>query len=367
MCLRSRIMGGAGLGSANDGSFTPTFWPTWATVHLDAPLSVSTTTATTSRETAPGERRAIRQTIAVAMWFWSGLVAVKQWPNGHERRGCHTAACSGVSLLAGRSNVHCPLRQRWCAMPHRLSFSKLGLATKCLYGFRGDVPTFERPTGDAAAKGRIVHSLVEARVTGHAAIEDANPHLLSEAKAVFEGPLVGFVDSRKWTVCERGYRYDSIRDTCANGPRRGEPAYDDVPDHVLYGTVDLVAIEDDTAIIIDIKTGRPPEDSEQLYGQAVAVSRRFGVSNARVMYARALKTKLELLNEELLDADRLDAEAGRIRRRLRLRPNAEPNPGDHCWKCDAWQACPAKREERDRYVEHEPPPAALYADDARLF
>ena len=241
--------------------------------------------------------------------------------------------------------------------------SKLGTATKCLHGFRGDVPTFPRPTGDPAERGKIVHSLVESRVNGTPFSYDGSLTLLAEAKAIFAGPLTGFVDSRKWTVCERGYRYDSVNDTCVDGPRRGEPGYEDVPDHVLYGTVDLVAIEGDTALVVDVKTGKPPKDPEQLYGQAVAISRRFGVPNARVMYARALKTKLELLDEELLDADRLDAEAGRIRRRLRLLPDAEPERGEWCWNCDTRPVC--SKWPRDEYIPADPP-SGLFDDNARL-
>lgn len=243
--------------------------------------------------------------------------------------------------------------------------SKLGLASKCLYSFRSDVPVVERPTGKAAALGRIVHSLAEAHVTGSAFADDVDATLLAEAKAIFDGPLRGFLDSMTWTVCERGYEYDSETDTCKEGPRRGEPGYGNVAPTVLYGTVDLVHVDGDSALVVDLKTGKPPTDAEQLYGQAVAISRRFGVNQVRTMYARALKTKLDQLDDETLDEDRLDAEAGRIRRRLRLLPTAEPSPGEHCWKCDAWSVCPAK--EHDRYVPPDPPAEPeLYDNNSRL-
>ena len=254
---------------------------------------------------------------------------------------------------------------------NRLSFSRLGLAAKCLYSFRPDVDVPERSSGRPAAIGRIVHALVEARVTGKAMADDVDANLLAEAMAIFEGPLLGFVDSRRWTVCEAGYRYDSRDDRCEDGPRRGEPGYDDVPSYVLHGTVDLVEVdrEASTALVVDVKTGKPPSDAEQILGQGVAISRRFGVKTVRVQYARALKTKLDILNDEVLDEDRLDAEAGRIARRLRMLPMAEPNEGEWCQKlwCPAWSVCPAKRD-RDDYV---PPPApaeaSLYDDTVRLF
>jgi hypothetical protein len=224
-----------------------------------------------------------------------------------------------------------------------------------------------RAAGRQAQIGSIVHALVEAAVIGFSELGDVDPTVLAEAKEIFDGPLSGFVASKKWAVCERGFRYDSLLDQCTDGPRRGEPGYEDVPDRVLPGTVDLVAIEGDTADVVDVKTGRAPSDSEQLYAQAVAIQRRFGVSTVRVRYARALKTKLEVLNEEVLDADRLDAEAGRISRLLRKLPVSEPVRGKaYCWKCDARPVCPAWTND-DYYVDPEPPDSRLYEEEVRLF
>jgi hypothetical protein len=225
--------------------------------------------------------------------------------------------------------------------------SKIGLAYHCAYGFREDVTAPPRQVGRAARIGSAVHAIVESIVNKTPLDDTAHePDVLAEAFAIAEGPLAGFLASRPWTICEVGYRYDSSRDTCERGPRRGEDGYDDVPTHVLHGTVDLVHIDGEHALCADLKTGKPPEDAEQLYAQAVAISRAYGVKTVRVQYARALKTKLEILNDETLDADRLDAEAGRQARLLRVLPSSDPTPGPHCWKCDAWQSCPAKRDDR---------------------
>ncbi len=53
------------------------------------------------------------------------------------------------------------------------------------------------------------------------------------------------------------------------------------------------------------------------------------------------KTKCDEPKWVHLDADALDEQAGRIARLLRTLPSAEPNPGDHCWRCDARPGCPA--------------------------
>lgn len=230
--------------------------------------------------------------------------------------------------------------------------SKIGMAYHCAYGFREDVPSLPRLVGRAARVGSATHAIVDS-VVNKTPLDDTahDPAELAEAFAIYEGPLTGFVASRPWTICEHGYRYDSIADTAERGPRRGEDGYDDVPAHVLHGTVDLVHIEGDEALCVDLKTGKPPEDAEQLYAQAVAISRAHRVKRVRVQYARALKTKLDILNDELLDEDRLDAEAGRQARLLRMLPTSQPTPGEWCWKCDAWQSCPAKRDARERELE----------------
>ena len=249
---------------------------------------------------------------------------------------------------------------------NRMSMSASGLAAKCLYGFRLDVRQFPRPIYRATQVGTVTHHCVEKKRNGAAndhGITDTT--IIADAETIFAGPLSGFVDSRPWTACEIGMRYDSINDTATEGPKRGEPGYDDVIASVLRGTLDLVHVEGDTGLVVDVKTGKPPTDSEQLYAQAVAVSRRYKLKTVRVQYARALKTKLDILGDELLDADRLDAEAGRIARRLRLVPTSEPNAGEWCFRCDARPGCPAHQRD-DEYVPAEMPPTELYDDNARL-
>lgn len=240
--------------------------------------------------------------------------------------------------------------------------SKLGLAFHCAYGFRLDVPAPSRPAGRAARIGSAAHAVAESVVNKTPLDETAHEaDILAAALAICEGPLAGFLASRPWTICEVGYRYDSLSDHAERGPRRGEPGYDDVPLHVMHGTVDLVHIDGDEALVVDLKTGKPPEDAEQLYGQAVAISRVYPVKRVRVQYARALKTKLDVLNDEVLDADRLDAEAGRQARLLRTLPTSEPNPGAWCYRCDAWQSCPAIRDGRAAERENELEQAGYFA------
>lgn len=227
---------------------------------------------------------------------------------------------------------------------HRLSMSRMALAHRCLYGFRGDVEAVERPAGRPAQVGSAVHLLAEVAVTGKDRdLSSFAPDVEAEARAIFAGPLTGYLlRPEEWTACEVGMRYDAANDDTEHGPRRGEVGYESVDPMVLPGTLDLVRVEDERIVLRDLKTGKPPQDREQLYAQAVAASRAYGRNVVEVGYVRALKTKCEELDLEILDADRLDEEAGRIARVLRKLPMSEPTPGDDwCWKCNARGACPA--------------------------
>jgi hypothetical protein len=220
--------------------------------------------------------------------------------------------------------------------------SRLSLAHDCSYGFRSDVETFERPAGRPARVGVGVHSMVELARNGTVKALAEEPDIVAEAEAIFNGPLKAYVADGGWTHCEIGLRYDAENDVCADGPRRGEDGYGEVGAMVLPGTLDLLRIDGKRGKLRDVKSGKPPSDAEQLYGQAVAAARRFGLEEVEIGYARALKTKLQELNVEVLDAERLDVEAGRIARVLRRLPTAEPVPGDaYCWRCNARPACPA--------------------------
>lgn len=215
---------------------------------------------------------------------------------------------------------------------------------KCLYPFRLDVDCIERPSGKEARIGSITHKLTEAHVNKiDVSHDNVDPHDLASAMALYHGPLRGWLDSRKWEACEIGLRYDAETDTAVRGPRRGDPGYDD-HGATLPGTLDLLAIADGALWIADLKTGKAANaHPEQLYAQAVAASRLYGITKAFVGFVFARKTKCDEPKWEPLDADRLDSEAGRIRRVLRMIPGAEPVINDGCMYCPARDACPAQQ------------------------
>lgn len=226
---------------------------------------------------------------------------------------------------------------------HRWTMSKAALVYVCSYSFRMDVPVVERPPGRPAQVGSCFHKLSECHVKKENVEAHADdPTIVAEAFALYKSPIQKFLDSRPWTACELGLEYNAANDTARQCPRRGEEGYDDVAPMALRGTLDLVHVDGDTADVVDLKTGKKENSHpEQLYAQAVAVSRFYKVKKVRVAFAYARKTKFDEPVFEELDEDRLDYEAGRIARTLRRLPMAEPVRGDHCWRCDARQQCPA--------------------------
>ena len=232
---------------------------------------------------------------------------------------------------------------------HRLSMSKVSLASLCSWSFRADAPQTPRPPGTSARIGTGVHSMME-RYVKEGIICESLPKLTVEEQAqafdLFSPSLREFLDLHRWNDCEIGLRYDTRTDSTKSGPRRGEPHYDDIDPSVLPGTLDLVAVGEKTAVVIDLKSGKKVEDRQQLYAQAVAASRYYDVPTVKVGYLYARKTKCDEPEWEVLDADRLDAEAGKLARLMRKLPMAEPVPGDHCWRCDARPSCPAYGAER---------------------
>ena len=218
---------------------------------------------------------------------------------------------------------------------------------ECLYPFRPDVDARERPPGKEARHGSATHKLMEqheAKKRGlEISLDGIDPSDLAAGKVLFEGPFRGWLDRHTWDACELGLRYDAENDTATIGPRRGEPGYEAIGPMVLAGTLDLVRIADGALWIPDLKTGKKDNaHPEQLYAQAVAASRLYGITTAYVGFVFARKTKCDEPAWEALDADRLDAEAGKIRRKLRMIPDAEPviNPG--CVYCNARHVCPAQ-------------------------
>lgn len=256
-------------------------------------------------------------------------------------------------------------------MSHRLSLSRYNLALSCSYWARGDVECPDDPPGRKARIGTLVHRLVEAHLTSKSfEQQDVDLSELAEAMSIFNGPLKGWIEA--WAASpnpraiELRLRYDSEAHSVRAVPRRGEEGYTSAGPFEVTGEIDLVeVIPGIRADVIDIKTGQKRYvNEEQLRAYAVLAERMWGVPMVRVAFLYARKTKIELTPWTEIDLDALDAEAGRIRRTLRMIPKAEPAPGEHCWRCPLGKAnCPAHV--TTDWSERVGP--ELYAEDVRLF
>ncbi len=216
----------------------------------------------------------------------------------------------------------------------------------CLYWARGDVECPDGASGLAGRLGSASHLRGEEWYYGRPASALADD-VAADALRI-SAQLIKWLEPRRSRIimCEIGMRYDAEHDTATTGPRRGEPGYGDVGPMILPGTLDYALRGEDGVLeVVDVKTGaKANTHPEQLRAQALSVARHLGEDCARAGFVFPRKTKCDEPEWEALDADRLDREAGRIHRTLKLLPTAQANSGDWCFKCGLRGACPATKE-----------------------
>lgn len=233
---------------------------------------------------------------------------------------------------------------------HHLSASKVDLALHCLYWARGDVQHPRRAPGQAAARGIAVHKASE-----NYHLKKPLPELDSDATAMWLTLRNWLASNEQATHVELPILYDAENDTatvCEMGA--DERAYLNVTPMTIPMRLDLVWAPSTHGepIVIDIKTGSrsnaaTPAENFQLATQAVGYSRLLrwaGSMTVGLLFPMKTKTHDD---RHTLDADALDAHAGLLHRRLRMIPDAQPEKGQHCWKCpvgptrDHQATCPA--------------------------
>lgn len=228
-----------------------------------------------------------------------------------------------------------------------LTASSVAAAFRCPYPFRSGVATVPRPSGQAALMGTDVHTAIELALRGETMPWADQPH--ADEAAQHARQAIEWIERfGAPTHVERGFVYDVRRDQAQWGPRRGQPGYGKAPLHTLRGTLDLAWISEKTAHLVDIKTGKTQNaHPEQLYVQALALSRIVGIDKVRVGFLFTRKTKVIAPEWVELDEDALDEFAGKLHRLIRTLPIAQPVPGDGCRWCEVPPSeCPAFLEER---------------------
>lgn len=220
--------------------------------------------------------------------------------------------------------------------------SKAHLIDACLYALRDDVP---RKVGDEsgprAKLGTMVHLMVYAAVI----FGSSEPPTVDDPEAMgMARNALSRLGGMRPTLCEAGFVYDTRNDIAMLGPARGEPGYDTAPPGCVRGTWDLVWHMPGVGVIVwDLKTGKyDGAHKEQLRMQGLAAARLYRETMADTQFLFVRKTKSELRPGDMMRADDLDAEAGRLHRAVRQLPMAKPTPGDHCYRCDIGRDfCPA--------------------------
>lgn len=257
---------------------------------------------------------------------------------------------------------------------HRLSLSK---RLPCLYWARPDVKCPEDVLGPKGQIGKIVHGLVEHKLTGREFdVSVFDKEVLSDALDIFKGPINRYVE--EWALktgehhVERRLRYDADDDRVFDVPKRDSKDYLPPGAMQVTGEMDLVRVLDDFIEVEDIKTGKKENTLEsQLRAYAVLAAREWNKSHVRARFVYARKTKLDFSNWIEMNLDDIDAEAGAIRRELRTLPMAETVKGNWCWTCPMGprrgvsrpSPCPEWMTD-DRYQDEGE--SRLYSDDVRL-
>ncbi len=224
----------------------------------------------------------------------------------------------------------------------RLTGSRYHLAVLCAYGFRPDVEVVERPVGKSAEVGTETHSFVESSLAGH---DMSSLFFGEDATRIGTQAVTWLATQPKHTACEIKLVYHAVNDTARivddasyPGPRNYGPlANEEIP-----VTLDLVWVESDSVTVRDLKTGKKENaHREQLLVQALAASRFYGKSKARIGFLFARKTKVDPTPLEDLDETALDEASWEVARVLLGTATARPMRGQHCWFCDARPVCPA--------------------------
>lgn len=112
----------------------------------------------------------------------------------------------------------------------------------------------------------------------------------------------------------------------------------------LCGSQDRVTLLPESALVVDVKTGRATHEEArwQLVAGALAVCRATGRDSAVIALAHEIDGKLVLGRRETLGPLELAAAASEIESAFSAPPAASYVEGSHCRYCPAFASCPAK-------------------------
>lgn len=244
--------------------------------------------------------------------------------------------------------------------PHRASASKAELLAACQFWARRDVQPDPYDPSQPAAIGNAVHACAGAIVRGE------EPDVLAACDRENVEPenvetVLAMVDAvREWWPAFTAAHPFAWRSEVAYSLRAGDLGTEAIALGLDIGrryrdhgakpgdftmSLDLEAVDGDTVLVVDLKTGRKPhhpEGHKQLESNALAACLAHGKRRARVGIA-TVSTRGVWVEWADVDAATLAHTDDEIARLLAAVPNAEPQPGPHCSAlyCNAKGACPA--------------------------
>lgn len=239
----------------------------------------------------------------------------------------------------------------------RLTASSIHRAMHCTAWLRDDYE-HHYSSSPASAVGSAVHLLAERWNLGveidagvlAAELAGLSPAHRDEALsywAELESWLETNFDGRMGRSPEISFAYLPGADRAQVVVRDHPRDYSRVPAGWMSGTADLVCYQDGHVTVYDWKTGHgvylePIWRSSQLRFLALCAARAYGATSATVAYVRLRPAQDVEVEESELDEFELDVVAAEIAAVFgRIRPDAEPEPGEHCRWCPASGACPA--------------------------
>ncbi len=225
------------------------------------------------------------------------------------------------------------------------SASRTGLLLKCTYWARPDVQgPPEEETSEKAAYGTRVHELAElyAKLGPPPVTPDESPEI-KDARALAE-----------WITRLPGDKFHEIKlayspstHTARVLPETEQRDYSGLVGDEMPGTADVISLDDETAYVVDYKTGTTDWQAyrEQLNFLALAACRKRGLSRAVCLVLKVFEgitydRAWVMEREDLLEFEReLCTAAQKI-------PCSTPTPGVHCVGrfCGLAGTCPATRD-----------------------
>lgn len=254
---------------------------------------------------------------------------------------------------------------------HRLSASKVALASRCLHWTRPDVPDSVDRDTPGRRIGSAFHEIAEkhpdADIDAVVAKWAIRPSEREHVEALFEAWVEwwpGYAGSR---IVEReaGFAWDTATGKARRLPKREHRDYSECSWSEVPMTADALLVEGPDVEVLDLKTTYKDvsaEEHAQLEVNALAVASLLGVDQVTVTIANVGADGVRTNSAIVSDFD-FDAIAGRLARLVDAIPTAQPRPGPHCaehW-CPALGTCPATRVSTESLVRARPDLAAIVA------